>query len=172
MNYTSLIRSIDGMDRDWEILEMPTENIITAGVDKKFGKKINHYIYKIQSGQIMPPIIIDNNNNLIDGEHRFHAMELVGKRTVVVIREVGPGTGKVLRDDYFKDKDGEFYLPYEKYGDKDFVLCLRCHSKLEFMPPGSGGNIPEFPDGMPAGPYFYCGSCGLIINKYKFILWH
>ena len=170
MNYKPLIDSIDGWGKDWEIVSIPLRHVSLIPAIAS-DRKLITYMQAIRRGVIFPPICVDKNNNLKDGAHRSKAHFELGDLEIVVIREVGDGTGRVIKDEFYADRKGEFVKPYLGVNLEN-AHCLNCERSLQWMPAGlSETGYPEFPMGMPAGPYFYCRPCGLIINPNKFIVY-
>lgn len=170
MNYDYLIDSIDGWDKDWEIVVIPFDNVIIPIINISPHKYTTYY-RAIKKGVEFPPIAITKDNRMYDGLHRYKVYMNLNYKKIPVIREYGPGHGRIVKDDYYTKKKGSFTKPYSgKNGEE--TMCISCKRMLSWMPYGlSHVGLPEFPHGMPSGPYYFCQPCGLIINPNRFIVW-
>lgn len=172
MNYDNLIQSISGQNFNWEIVEISLSDLVLPPQVKPYGRKLQTYIRLLEENKMLPPIVVNEKNEVIDGMHRYQANFYLGSEKVPVIRRIGTGLGLVLKDEYFDKHLGEFEFYYKDIVIDQDNFCLICNGQLEYAPPGSSiTGLAEFPDGMPAGPFFFCRYCGLIINPKKFIVW-
>jgi len=181
MNYypklAKIIKVCDGQTKNWEIVMWPTKEV-NVSMGEKIGKtitdrKLNVYIELLLNDVVLPPLIVDEEGFIKDGWHRLTAYKIIRQKTVPVLRPVGKGTGKIIRDEYYqKLGKGEFYFPYKKFGVDHEQFCLICGRKLSFMKKNTTpGPLVEYPDGMPGGPFYYCKPCGSIIKEGEYIIW-
>jgi len=170
----NFIKSIKGEDRDWEVISLSIDEIKDTAlfsakyelskVNKPPNKKMEVYLELMKSGVILPPLVLDEKNNLRDGTHRLALYKFLGKKRVKVLRSLGKGTGKV------KGKfGGKFVFPYKDIAQYSGHRCLICNELLIYKD-GVSSPISTFPQGMPNGKLHYCKNCGMIYKK-NFVLW-
>lgn len=74
-----------------EVITLPIEDIkIDESMDPRFGEKRDHDVIEgyMQNIPDLPPIVIDQDNHIIDGVHRYQAHLLAGEDTIQVKRQV------------------------------------------------------------------------------------
>ncbi len=82
-----------------EVITLPIEDIkIDVSMDPRFGEERDHDVVEGYSQNIdkLPPIVIDQDNHIIDGVHRYQAHLLVGKDTIKVLRQVMQDEGEAF----------------------------------------------------------------------------
>ena len=82
-----------------EIITLPIEDIKTdVSMDPRFGEERDHDGVEGYSQNIddLPPIVIDQDNHIIDGVHRYQAHLLAGKDTIQVKRQVMQDEGEAF----------------------------------------------------------------------------
>ena len=171
-----LIKSVGGMDRDWEVVEVNINELTDPSANKVYDAKHRAYMEKIREGATFPPIIVDENNRVLDGTHRLKAHIGAGRETINILRAVGRGTGKLIRDDVLEPllnklkgsgRENEFF----RYSDKD-PQCLVCKGNMQYVRDNYCLSYnPVFPDGFPQAPFYYCAGCGIIANSKQFVGW-
>lgn len=74
-----------------QVFSIPIEDIkIDASMDPRFGEERDHNVVERYVDNIddLPPIVIDQDNHIIDGVHRYQAHLLAGEDTIQVKRQV------------------------------------------------------------------------------------
>jgi len=177
-NLASIIRVCDGQKKNWEIVNWDIDKV-NLSMGEKIGKvitdrKLQVYIELLKAGTILPPLIVDEEGYIRDGWHRITAYKAIKQKRVPVLRPVGKGTGKIIKDEYYtKLGKGKFYFPYpEDRGLDHDYHCLICNRRLQYIAKNTvPGPMVEYPDGMPSGPFYYCQPCGSIIKPREYIVW-
>lgn len=119
-----------------EIITLPIEDIkIDISMDPRLGEKRDHDVVEGYSQNIdkLPPIVIDQDNHIIDGVHRYRAHLLAGKDTIQVKRQVMQDEGEAfIASVEANSKHGESLKPrhrrkaarrlYEQYGFPNDVI--------------------------------------------------
>ena len=169
----NFIKSIKGEDRDWEVVTIPTKDIVDptlfdaeyefSSLNKPRNPKLVIYLNLIKDGVIFPPLVLDENNKLMDGTHRFTLYKYLKRKKVKVLRSLGKGTGQVKGN--FK---GRSTFPYKNIQRYSGHRCLICKELLIYK--DGVVNASAFPQGLPIGKLHYCKNCG-IIYKSNFVLW-
>jgi len=174
----TLIKSFGGEDRDWELVEINIDDVHDTAVtdweveiqdrfsvkNKLPNMQLMTLMELVQKGNVLPPIIVDEDNTVLDGTHRLLVYRRLKKKKIKVLRSLGEGTGK------FKGKfKGRFVMPYKNPRYRD---CFTCGKKLDYV--GWKGTCPgplgAFPEGIPAGPLWFCDKCGQIFKE-NFVVW-
>ena len=52
-------------------------------------QKLPKMIFALKSGQELPPILIDKDNVIVDGNHRLYAHKELGREKIEVLQAVG-----------------------------------------------------------------------------------
>lgn len=82
-----------------KIIRLPIEDIkIDASMDPRFGEERNQSVVEgyVEVLDKLPPIVIDQDNYIIDGVHRYQAHLLAGKDTIQVKRQVMQDEGEAF----------------------------------------------------------------------------
>lgn len=160
------LAEIYGINQDWEIVYEDIDKLYDPALPKFQSPKLDIYIKKLENGDVFPPIAVTEENKVIDGTHRLNAFIVLKRKQVPIIRSLGKGEGKIVRDEVYKG--GEFCRP------ADLPTCFICNNTLEFVPKNGSQPSPgtEFPQGFPVGPFYFCRLDKIIINEKMFTLWH
>jgi len=170
-----VIHSVSGDEKDWEIVEFPVDLIDDPAEHNTQAPKLKVYTKELDKGSIFPPIVIDENNAVLDGTHRLHAYRNLFRELIPVLRPVGKGTGRVVNDEYFdplirklkeEGRDADFFIPSDESPN-----CLVCGRALEFVDYGVNKTHHAFPEGLPRGPFYFCARDKIIVSKKSFIGW-
>ena len=82
-----------------QVLSISIEDIkIDMSMDPRLGEKRDHVVIEgyVEVLDKLPPIVIDQDNHIIDGVHRYHAHLLAGKDTIQVKRQVMQDEGEAF----------------------------------------------------------------------------
>ena len=82
-----------------QVLSIPIEDIkIDVSMDPRLGEDRDHDVIEGYSQNIddLPPIVIDQDNHIIDGVHRYQAHQLAGEDTIRVKRQVMQDEGEAF----------------------------------------------------------------------------
>ena len=82
-----------------QVFSIPIEDIkIDMSMDPRLGEKRDHDVVEGYSQNIddLPPIVIDQDNHIIDGVHRYQAHLLDGRDTIKVKRQVMQDEGEAF----------------------------------------------------------------------------
>ena len=93
---------------NYERTSLPIENIKEFETVDLKSPKFQEIKRSVSRGD-RTPIIVDERNRIIDGHHRFNAYKESGANygSVPVLKVIGPGEGKIIRDaNYFDSKIG------------------------------------------------------------------
>lgn len=172
VDYTNLLPLIAPHKRDWVIEWCEVDKIHPTVVEnqKPRGEKIEVYMKLMKQGVVFPPIVVDENYLILDGWHRWLSVTNLHKKKTPVIKSVGVGTNKILRDECFQG--GSFTLPYQGMTEENPSSCLVCGKQLIHVRERESPTPPWcIPMGMPVGPYFFCDMCGIIVKPQLFVVW-
>ena len=172
VDYTNLIPLIKQFRQDWVIEWGDVTKLHPTVIEdeKPRDAKVEAYIKLMKEGVIFPPIVVDHDYLILDGWHRWLAITALKKNKTPLLKMVGGGSSKILKDDCFSS--GIWTIPYKHIDPLDPSNCLICNIPLIWARAGTlPGPYNVFPRGMPAPPYFYCTKCGLIVDPIKFIVW-
>jgi hypothetical protein len=164
MNFKEfLVDSVDGHDKDWELVMIPVSEPFDPFAQKIQKAKLKVYVKELKKGSLFPPIVVDEKNEVIDGTHRLRAHKVAKYRKILAMRPIGKGTGQLLGE----MPRGDFFIPSEEPPN-----CFGCGAILNFCPYGATlSPLPTFPEGLPRGPFFYCERCGITVSKKTFMGW-
>lgn len=166
MKYQQLLNAIGGLDKDWEVVWLKPNRLYDPSSPKLQSPKLKVYRKLLAQGHIFPPIPITKDNEVIDGTHRLLAYKRNGIKLVPVIREIGEGSGRVLKDEVYGE--GVFTRPTLD----EVPECFICSEKLTYYREGANiGPLPGFPLGLPKPPIYVCQNCKIIINRKNFFVW-
>ena len=86
---------------DWEVVKMSMSEIKRTSYQEGekqslWARKRDKYAELLKKGVELPAIIIDKDNQIVDGQCRYAAYKLLRRRKILCIREVTGGRG-ILR---------------------------------------------------------------------------
>jgi len=123
--------------------------------------RIDAYIKIIKMGYALPPLIVDDNNQVLLGAHTLAAYRKLKRKKIWIDK----GNGKFPYEALHPYKD------LEQHGKDRWIHCFVCDIRLEHIAHGQTGvPMPSFPFGIPSGPIWYCAKCGMCFKK-DFTLW-
>ena len=85
--------------KETQVLSVPIEDIKTdVSMDPRFGEERDPVVIEgyVEVLDKLPPIVIDQDNHIIDGVHRYQAHLLAGKDTIQVKRQVMQDEGEAF----------------------------------------------------------------------------
>lgn len=137
-------------EKNWEIVWLP---IAKVEQDGRVWAKIRGLTTKLLKGSIFPPIILGENKEIMDGEHRILAYKLAGKKSIPVLRAIGEGNGRIVKDNVYSrlklSKKKRFYLT-----NGEEVKCLVCGQLMVVV-----------------GHQFFCEKCNLRVERDQWLSW-
>ena len=109
---------------DWEIVY----DLIPMSNHCQHEHKVKPLMKSIERGDIIQPIIVVSDTNIIEGRHKAEAYYRLGHVRGPIARPVGEGSGKILRDEVY----GHLVANLENIGDKPTeVRCIECGEVME-----------------------------------------
>lgn len=104
-------------------------------------EKISAHVKSIKRGDILEPVVIVGNNNVIDGRHKLQAYQKLGITEIAWARHCGKGKG-VVKDEVYKPLLGDYISK-----KRPPMRCAVC------------GNLMDKEVNPKSLDYFVCPSC-------------
>lgn len=135
-------------ERDWKIEYWDAGTPGTTPPSSP--ERIPAYEASYARGDIHTPIVVRDDNMVIDGQHKLTAQRNLSFDKVAVASPVGSGVGKVVKDEVYQPLV-EGFKPKKRSKD---IRCVKCTGKLIKPFP-----LPKMVNGIGKIPFLECERC-------------
>lgn len=99
------------------------------GGNEAYGEQSSLNIHRksMKRGDILQPIVIINNSNVIDGRHKLAVYRELSFKTAAQAYPIRDGTGEVIFDNVYRPLIGDLVDIGKRPED---ILCLNCGKKM------------------------------------------